>query len=465
MPLPKDSLVNCDIESLAYGGRGVAHVDGMAVFVAGGLPGDTVCARIVRSKKRFAEGVVEAVTTPSSHRVEPRCVHFGTCGGCSLQHLDYPEQLAQKNAQVAAALARIGGVQGLVMDPPAASPEVWGYRNKMEFSFEQRPDGLHLGLRQPTPEGANRPGPVLDITECHLCAPWDVEIMAAVREFCRASGVPAHDPAADTGYWRHLVIRHTGAGEVMAHLITARDERKDNLIGDMAALFLERFPEMASFVHSTRVKRTAVACGEKIVQTLGNGFVEERLARGERQVRYRLSPNAFFQTNTGGAGELFATVAEFCALSETQVLLDLYCGTGAIGIYLAGEAGRVIGVELSEESVTKARESARLNGLSNCTFIAGSLEQGIPGMDGSGDEAVPDVVVVDPPRSGMHENTAQALLTLGAPRIVAVSCDPATLARDVKRLADRYDVTRARAVDMFPHTHHIETVALLELRA
>ncbi|MUM76492.1 23S rRNA (uracil(1939)-C(5))-methyltransferase RlmD [Pseudodesulfovibrio sp. F-1] len=463
MPLPKDSLVNCDIESLAYGGRGVAHVDGMAVFVAGGLPGDTVSVRIVRSKKRFAEGVAEAVITPSAHRVEPHCVHFGTCGGCVLQHLAYEEQLAQKNAQVAAALARIGGVQGLVMDPPAASPEVWGYRNKMEFAFEQRQDGLHLGLRQPTPEGANRPGPVLDIAQCHLCDAYDVEIMAAVREFCRASGVPAYDPAADTGYWRHLVIRHTRAGEVMAHLITARDERKDNLINDLAALFRERFPEMASFVHSIRSRRSVVAFGERIIHTLGNAFVEERLIRGDRQVRYRLSPNAFFQTNTGGAGELFATIADFCALSEAQSLLDLYCGTGAIGIYLAGEAGRVIGVELSEEAVAKARESARLNGLSHCTFIAGSLEQGIPGMDGSGDQAPPDVVVVDPPRSGLHENTAQALLALGAPRIVAVSCDPATLARDVKRLSDRYRLTRTRAVDMFPHTHHIETVALLEL--
>jgi 23S rRNA (uracil1939-C5)-methyltransferase len=462
MPLPKDSLVNCEIESLAYGGRGVAHVDGMAVFVAGGLPGDTVSARIVRSKKRFAEAVAESVTAPSPHRVEPRCAHFGTCGGCTLQHLAYPEQLAQKSAQVAAALARIGGVQGLAMDPPAASPQVWEYRNKMEFAFEQRPDGLHLGLREPTPGGANRPGPVLDIAECHLCAPWDVEIMAAVREFCRSTGVPAYDPAADKGYWRHLVIRHTGAGEVMAHLITASDERKDNLIADMARLFLERFPEMASFVHSTRTKRATVASGEKIVQTMGNAFVEERLTRGDREIRYRLSPNAFFQTNTGGASELFSTVAEFCALSETDVLLDLYCGTGAIGIYLAGEAGRVVGCEVSEEAVTAARASARLNGLSNCTFVSGSLEQGIPGLE---DQAVPDVVVVDPPRSGMHENTARALLALGAPRIVAVSCDPATLARDVKRLADRYDVARARAVDMFPHTHHIETVALLTLRA
>lgn len=465
MPLPKDSLVQCEIESLAYGGRGVAHVDGMAVFVAGGLPGDTVSARITRSKKRFAEGVAEAVLTPSVHRVEQRCPHFGTCGGCTLQHLAYPEQLAQKNAQVAAALTRIGGVQGLVMDPPAGSPDIWEYRNKMEFAFEQREDGLHLGLREPTPEGSNRPGPVLDIDQCHLCAPWDVEIMVAVRQFCAATGVPAYNPATETGFWRHLVIRHTSAGEVMVHLITARDERKDNLIKDMAELFLQRFPELASFVHSTRVKRTTVAFGEKIVYSLGNTFVEERLARGEREVRYRLAPNAFFQTNTGGATTLFGTVAEFCALSDTHVLLDLYCGTGAIGIYLAAEAGLVIGYEQSEEAVTKARESARLNGLTNCSFVSGSLEQGIPGLADAGDQAVPDVVVVDPPRSGMHEKTAEALLALGAPRIVAVSCDPATLARDVKRLADRYAVTRVRAVDMFPHTHHIETVALLELRA
>jgi 23S rRNA (uracil1939-C5)-methyltransferase len=462
MSLPKDGLVECQIESLAYGGRGVAHVDGMAVFVAGGLPGDTVSARITRAKKRFAEGVAEAVVSPSPHRVAPECPHFGSCGGCTLQDLAYAEQLAQKNAQVASALARIGGVQGLTMDEPAGSPEIWGYRNKMEFAFEQREDGVHLGLRQPTPEGTKRPGPVLDIDECHLCAAWDVEIMAAVREFCRATGVPAYDPTVNAGYWRHLVIRHTLAGEVMVHLITARDSRKDNLIKDLSELFLARFPELASFVHSTRMARTTVAFGEKVVMSLGNAFVEERLGRDGREVRYHLSPNAFFQTNTGGASELFGTVADFCGFSGGETLLDLYCGTGAIGIYLARDAAQVIGYEVSEESVAQARESARLNGLSNCTFVAGSLEQGIAGLD---DLPAPDVIVVDPPRSGMHEKTAEALLALAAPRIVAVSCDPSTLARDVKRLSGKYRVTRARAVDMFPHTHHVETVVLLELES
>jgi 23S rRNA (uracil1939-C5)-methyltransferase len=440
----------------------VAHVDGMAVFVAGGLPGDTVMARVTRSKKRFAEAVAESVVAPSPSRVAAECAHFGTCGGCSLQDLAYDEQLAQKSAQVASALARIGGVEDLVMDAPAASPEIWGYRNKMEFAFEQREDGVHLGLRQPTPGGTNRPGPVLDIEECHLCAAWDVEIMRSVREFCRVSGVPAYDSAAGTGFWRHLVIRHTLAGEVMVHIITARDERKDNLIKGLSELFLERFPEMASFVHSTRVKRTAVAFGEKVVFSLGNAFVEERLPRGEGEVRYHLSPNAFFQTNTGGASELFDTVSRFCGLTGTQTLLDLYCGTGAIGIYLADQAERVIGFELSEEAVAKARTSAKLNGLGNCTFVSGSLEQGIADLESL---PAPDVVVVDPPRSGMHEKTAEALLALGAPKIVAVSCDPSTLARDVKRLSEKYRVTRARAVDMFPHTHHVETVALLELKA
>ena len=460
MPLMKDDVVRCAIESLAFGGRGVAKVDGMAVFVAGGLPGDTVDARIVRVKKRFAEGVAETVAEPSPHRVVPRCKHFGTCGGCALQDLDYPEQLAQKAAQVESALRRIGGVEDLDMLPPLASPEIWGYRNKMEFAFEQRDNVLHLGLRERSPGGRELP-PVLDVDECHLCAERDVEILGAVREFCRKSGVAAYDPAAHTGFWRHLVVRHTLAGEVMAHVITTGNEAHFGEAEALGEMLVEKFRTLTTYVHSSRTRRSTLAVGEKVESRLGHKFVEERLARDNGEVRYHLSPDAFFQTNSAAAAGLFKTVADLGGFDGTETLLDLYCGVGAIGLYLADKVDRVVGVELSEDAVGKAWGSAKLNNVTNCEFHAANLDGGVPDEIGLNR---PDVIVVDPPRSGMSPKTVETILQLAPAKLIAVSCDPATLARDVNRLSEKFELRRARAVDMFPHTHHVETVALLTRR-
>ncbi|WP_319541966.1 23S rRNA (uracil(1939)-C(5))-methyltransferase RlmD [uncultured Pseudodesulfovibrio sp.] len=453
MPLKKDDLIECTIESLAFGGRGVARVDGMAVFVADALPGDTVKARIVKAKKRFAEGVAETLITPSFHRVEPKCAHFGQCGGCALQNLDYDEQLVQKAAQVQSALSRIGGVD-VPMDAPAPSPAIWNYRNKMEFAFERRDGGLHLGLRSQLPAGEKGLAPVLDIEECHLCGGRDVEMLRMVREFCRESGIAAYDPKTDNGFWRHLVIRHSSLGEVMVHVITTADSRKFKQVEALGEALVERFAELTAFVHSSRSKRSTLAVGEYVEFRLGTKAIEEKVGHA----RYHISPNTFFQTNSAGAEKLFDTIREYGEFTGSETLLDLYCGAGAIGVYMAGSVDRVIGFEISEESIAKAFSSAKLNDLDNCDFAVGSLEDGLGDL-----KRLPkfDIVVVDPPRSGMHENTAKALLKMAPPKIVAVSCDPTTLARDVKRLSDKYEIKRARAVDMFPHTHHVETVALL----
>jgi len=327
----------------------------------------------------------------------------------------------------------------------------------MEFAFEQQGGELQLGLRA-NPEKGERLGKVFDLTECHLCAVRDVDIMHFVRDFCRESNVVAYNPPTDTGYWRHLVLRHTSIGQVQVHLITTADERKYNLGEELGEALIDRFPEIVSYVHSTRSKRSTIAYGEQVISRLGHKFVEERLPKGEEHVRYHLAPNTFFQTNTGGAAELFGTIAEFADLSGQETVLDLYCGAGAIGLYLADEAGEVIGYEVNEEAIGKAWASAKLNRINNCEFHALSLDQGIDGVE---DLPTPDVIIVDPPRSGMQEKAAKSIMRLGPPRIVAVSCDPTTLARDVKRLSAKYELQRARAVDMFPHTHHVETVALL----
>ncbi|MBG0789469.1 MAG: 23S rRNA (uracil(1939)-C(5))-methyltransferase RlmD [Desulfovibrionaceae bacterium] len=460
MEMKKDDFIECAIESLAFGGRGIARVDGMAVFVSGGLPGDTVRARVVRVKKRFAEAEAEEVLTPSSHRVEPACPHFGVCGGCAVQDLAYPEQLRQKADQVRSALKRIGGVE-VVMDEPVGSPSIWRYRNKMEFVFEQDGGDLRLGLRQRLAAGEKGLPPVIDIEECRLCAERDADMLRAVREFCRASGLRAYDPKTGKGFWRHLVIRRTLLGEVLAHVITAPDARRYNQVKALGAALVDRFPELTSFAHSSRARRSLSAEGEIVEFRLGTKVVEEMVAHGGREARYHISPNGFFQTNTAGAAELFGAVREYAGLTGGETVLDLYCGSGAIGIFLADRAARVIGYEFSEESVAKAWSSARLNDLSNCEFVAANLDRGIEDVKAL---PKPDVLVVDPPRSGMHGNAIEAILALAPSRIVAVSCDPNTLARDVKRLSEHYTLERARAVDMFPHTHHVETVALLQRR-
>ncbi|QJB55387.1 23S rRNA (uracil(1939)-C(5))-methyltransferase RlmD [Pseudodesulfovibrio sp. zrk46] len=457
MSLQKDSVIECTIESLAYGGRGVGRVDGMAVFVAGGLPGDTVTARVIKAKKRFAEAVLEEIVTPSEHRVEPQCPHFGTCGGCTAQDLDYAEQLAQKGSQVENALSRIGGLDNVAMDAPVASPAIWRYRNKMEFAFEQQDGKLCLGLRA-IPAKGERLGRVLEMEECHICAVRDLEIMNFVRDFCAESNVVSYHPPTDTGFWRHLVLRHTSIGQVQVHLITTADERKYNLPEELGDALVDRFPEVVSYIHSIRNKRSTIAYGEEMIYRLGHKFVEERLPKGEDNVRYHLAQNTFFQTNTGGASELFSAISEFGEFSGHETILDLYCGAGAIGIYLADEVGHVVGYEINEEAIGKAWASAKLNRINNCEFHNLSLESGIEGVE---DLPTPDAIIVDPPRSGMQEKTAKSILRLAPKKIIAVSCDPSTLARDVKRLSGKYEVKRVRAVDMFPHTHHIETVALL----
>ncbi|WP_419786903.1 23S rRNA (uracil(1939)-C(5))-methyltransferase RlmD [Pseudodesulfovibrio sp.] len=461
MSISKDDVVECTIESLAFGGRGVSHVDGMAVFVAGGLPGDVVNARVLKAKKRFAEAETVSLVTPSALRVQPVCPHFGTCGGCAMQDLAYAEQLAQKAAQVESALARIGRVEGLTMDQPVASPEVWRYRNKMEFAFEQRDGEMHLGLRGNAVRGSRDLPPVVDVDECHLCPGRDMDILQRVRQACRTTGIPAYDPHTGEGFWRHLVIRHTTVGEIMAHLITAEDPSHYAEVEALAETLVSEFRILTSFVHSTRSRRAPLAVGDQMEFRLGPKQIEERLPRGEGEVRYHLSPNCFFQTNSTGAAKLFETVAEYGDFTGTETVLDLYCGIGAISVYLADRVAKVVGVELSEESVSKAWASAKLNSVTNAEFHAANLDNGLEGLKGV---PRPDVVVVDPPRAGMSHPMAETILALKPEKILAVSCDPTTLARDVERLSDAYELKRARAVDMFPHTHHIETVALLVRR-
>jgi 23S rRNA (uracil1939-C5)-methyltransferase len=451
--MKRNDRVECAIASLAFGGRGVARVDGRVIFVEGAVPGQTVLAEVTKVGKRFAEASAVEVLVQSPDFVEPFCRHFGECGGCAHQDMAYAAQLREKETQVSDAMRRIGCLEFESVEPILPSPNERRYRNKMEFAFAGRGQGLELGLRE---RGGKR---VVDLATCHLVHEDAVAVLHEARAFCAGTGIPAYDPKTRKGFWRHLVVRRSEAsGELMAHLITAHEPSAFEAAEALGKTLAETL-DLDRFVHSTRRSNAEIAFGEREVAVLGGRRIEERLVVGGRELRYALSADAFFQPNSGAAAALYETVLEFAGLTGTEKVLDLYCGTGGIGLALAGRAGSVAGVELSEAAVADARLNARLNGLTNCTFTALDLE-GEPGALTTLDTfARPDVIVTDPPRGGLSAEVCDAIRALAPERIVAVSCDPPALARDAARLG--YRALRLRAVDQFPHTPHVECVALL----
>jgi 23S rRNA (uracil1939-C5)-methyltransferase len=449
-PVAKDQELELEIESLAYGGNGVARLNGFVVFVRRGLPGDRVRARVTKVKRNHAEALATEVLQPGPQRVDPPCDHFPACGGCRFQDLAYEAQLEQKQAQVADALRRIGSLTEAPLEPIVpCEPEIFHYRNKMEYSFTRTPSGPALGFHK-----AGRWDEVLEIEKCWLTTELGNAIRNAVRDWAREEGLEAYSQEDGTGYLRHLVVREgRNTGQALVELVTAPGERFER------GYFVEvarRFPEVRS-IHWAVNDSPAEVTNLPTQLLWGDEAIEERLCG----LRFRIRPNAFLQTNTAMAERLYALAGDFSGLSGSETLYDLYCGIGTVGLSLASRALTVWGVEVSEESVACALENAELNGIANAAFFAGNVGQVLEELrERAGD---PDVVVVDPPRAGLAGKALRRVGELGAPRLVYVSCNPTTLASDVKvlRTAYGYALERARPVDMFPHTPHVETVALL----
>jgi 23S rRNA (uracil1939-C5)-methyltransferase len=448
-PVARDQELDLHIDSLAYGGNGVARLNGFVVFVRRGLPGDRVRARVTKVKRSHAEALAVEVLEPGSARVEAPCQHYPACGGCRFQDLAYEAQLTAKEAWVADSLRRIGGLEDPPLEPilPAESP--FHYRNKLEYSFTQTPSGPALGFHK-----AGRWDEVLEVERCWLTTDLGNGIREAVARWARAQGLEAYDQAEQTGFLRHLVVREArNTGQALVVLVTAPGP-----LGGRGELHsaLGCFPEVRSVRWAVNATPAAVT---NLPSTLlwGEEAIEEELLG----LRFRVSPNAFLQTNTAMAERLYELAIEFAGLSGKENVWDLYCGIGTIGLSMARHALTVWGVEASEESVACALESAELNGIANAAFFAGEVGQAIEQLRARSGE--PDVVVVDPPRAGLPGKALRRLARIEAPRIVYVSCNPTTLAGNVKELvADwGYRLERARPVDMFPHTPHVETVALL----
>jgi len=449
-PVTKDQELELTIDRLAYGGNGVARLNGFVVFVRRGLPGDTVRARVTKVQRRHAEALATEVLQPSPLRVDAPCQHYPACGGCRFQDLAYEAQAEAKASQVADALRRIGGLEEPPVEPILPAEQIFHYRNKLEYSFTQLEDGPTLGFHK-----AGRWDEVLEIERCWLTTDLGNAVRNTVREWARADRLVAYDQAEHSGYLRHLVVREgMNTGQVLVQLVTGLGERFD-AGGFVDAL--RRFPEVRSIHWS--VNETAAEVTNLPTQLLwGEEAIEEELCG----LRFRVRPNAFLQTNTRMAERIYELVREFAALGGQETVYDLYCGIGTIGLVLARDALTVWGIDVSEESIACALENAELNGIGNAAYFAGNVGQALEELrDRSG---APDVVVVDPPRAGLAGKALKRLGEIGAPRIVYVSCNPTTLAGDVKRLRGEYgyELRRAKPVDMFPHTPHVETVSLLQ---
>jgi 23S rRNA (uracil1939-C5)-methyltransferase len=449
-PVALDEELVLRIDSLAYGGNGVARLDGFVLFVRRGLPGDLVRARVTKVKRNHAEASMVAVLEAGPARVEAPCTHYPACGGCRFQDLAYEAQATAKEEQVGDALRRIGGFTNPPLEPILASGSPFHYRNKLEYSFVQTPEGPSPGLHR-----AGRWDEVLPIDTCWLTTDLGNAIRNAVRDWAREERLRAYDQRTGEGFLRHLVIREgRNTGQALVVLVTAPGQLPDR---EHFVDVLRRFPEVRSVHHAVN-ERPAEVTRDLPTQLLwGEDAIEEELCG----LRFRVSPNAFLQTNTAMAEQLYALAGQYAQLGGGETVYDLYCGIGTIGLSVARNALTVWGVEASEEAVACAIDNAALNGIANAAFFAGDVGRSLEELHArSGD---PDVVVVDPPRAGLSGRAVRQLGRLGPRRIVYVSCNPTTLAGNLKELIVDWGfrLDRVRPVDMFPHTPHVEAVALL----
>jgi len=449
-PLRKDQELELTIDSLAYGGNGVARLNGFVVFVRRGLPGDTVRARVTKVKRSHAEATALEVVEAGAPRVEAPCIHFPVCGGCRFQDLAYEAQLEAKATQVADALARIGKLSGFELEAAVPAESLFHYRNKLEYSFTATTEGVGLGFHK-----AGRWDEVLDIERCWLTTDLGNAIREAVKAWANEQGLSAFDQETHEGYFRHLVVREgRNTGQALVVLVTAPGALPE----ESFVTAVRSFPEVRS-VHWAVNDTPAEVTSLPTKLLWGEEAIEEEILG----LRFRVRPNAFMQTNTAMAEKLYGLANEYAGLTGEETVYDLYCGTGTIGLAMARNALTVWGIESSEESVACAVENAELNGLANAAFFAGDVAADVEELRGRA--GPPDVVVVDPPRAGLVGKAVARVAALEAPRLVYVSCNPTTLAGNAKELTGEfgYRLERVRPLDMFPHTPHVESVALFVL--
>lgn len=454
------------VTDYAAEGKSLAKLDGKVIFISGAVPGDVADVLLVKNKKDWAEGRVLKIKQLSEERVEPFCKHFGICGGCKWQMLPYAKQLQYKQQEVEQNLRRIGKVDIPEIMPIAGADETAHYRNKLEFTFSNKRylTNDEIGQTDITAQqnalGFHVPrifDKVIDIEECYLMNEVNNRIRNTTRAFALENNFTFYDIRQHTGWLRNIIIRLCTTGELMVNICLNYEEETDRK--KLFDHLLKQVPEITTLLYTINPKWNDSIYDLTPQVYFGKGYATERLEDFE----FKISPKSFFQTNTKQAEKLYTITRDFAGLTGNETVYDLYCGTGSIGIFLSRHAKKIIGVEVVEDAIADAKENAALNNISHAEFFAGDVIK-ICNDEFFAQHGRPDVIITDPPRAGMHEKLVNKLLEMAAPKIVYVSCNTATQARDLGLLSEKYTIEKIQPVDMFPHTHHIECVVLLKLK-
>jgi len=462
----KKNLILENIKLLSAGAKGVSvgkTAEGKTVLVSGAVPGDLVNVRVKKAKSNYYEGEAVDILEYSEDRVEPKCIHFGTCGGCKWQNIAYEKQLDFKHNEVVNNITRIGGVSGFDIIPILGSEEQYFYRNKMEFSFSNArwltqyeiSSEENFGNRDAL--GFHIPGmwsKILDLKECFLQEDPSNQIRLAVKKYAVENGLEFYDVKAQEGFLRTLMMRQNSKGEWMVLFQLFKEMKAERI--QLFDFLLSQFPQIKTLVFAINPKGNDSIYDLDIQTYFGEGFLYEEMDG----LKFKIGPKSFFQTNYRQALELYRKTLEFAELTGDQVVYDLYTGTGTIAQYVARNAKHVIGIEAVQEAIDAAIEHAELNGLNNTTFYAGDMKN-VFNDEFLANHPKADVLITDPPRDGMHQKVVEQILKLAPERIVYVSCNSATQARDIALMKDDYELVKILPVDMFPQTHHVENIALL----
>ncbi len=470
----KNPVIIEQLEVLDYAaeGKSLAKLDGKVIFIEGAVPGDVVDVMLSKNKSDWAEGRVIKIHSFSIDRVNPFCAHFGVCGGCQWQMLPYEKQLFYKQKQVNDNLSRIGKIGLPAISPIIGAEKTKQYRNKLEYTFATGKFMPAEEFRKMKAEGisaADMPGAagfhakgffdkVVEIDTCHLQSEPTNLIRKMVAQFAIEHKMPFYDTRQHVGWLRNMFVRNTSTGEWMINIVFGYEakEMREELLNQLLAAF----PEITTLLFTINTKKNDSLFGLDPQVYFGNGYITEKL----EDFSFMISPKSFFQTNTGQAEKLYSITRDFAELNGDQIVYDLYCGTGSIGIFVSKLAKKIIGVEVVEDAIIDAQKNALLNGINHASFFTGDV---IDICDDSFFEkhGRPDTIITDPPRAGMHEKLVKKLLDIAAPIVVYVSCNPATQARDLSMLGEKYSVEKIQPVDMFPHTLHIENVVQLKLKS
>lgn len=464
----KKKFVINDLEITNYAseGKSLGRIEGKVIFVEGAIPGDVANIFITKNKKDWAEGKAIKFSSFSNDRVDPFCIHFGVCGGCKWQMLPYEKQLEYKQQEAEQVLKRIGKAHLPEISPIIGSDQTVYYRNKLEFTFSNKRylTSEEINKSEKIPQqnalGYHAPGifdKIIDIKECWLLDDINNVIRNTIRDYTIENDLNYYDIRDHKGFLRNIIIRYSSLGELMVNIVFAEENKEE--IERLANFILQKVPSITTLFYTINTKWNDSIYDLAPVIYYGKGYIMEKL--GDYQ--FKISPKSFFQTNTKQAEKLYQVAETFAELTGQETVYDLYCGTGSIGIFLSKKAKKIIGVDVIEDSIKDAKENALFNSIEHAEFFAGDVID-ICNQEFFDIHGKPDVIITDPPRAGMHEKLIIKLLEIAAPKIVYVSCNVATQARDINLLSDKYDVTKIQPLDMFPHTHHIECVVLMELK-